>query len=157
METASLVISIFALLVSLAVAWWIQNKMDKRELIKWRRDTMTKAVLDFTDNADDFDNMIVRQLFPLLDNEQDKIFELSSLFDKCHRSRIALEVCKSEHVIDFVKDRLKLMHKLLEDMPDSPVEIAPDDDRRELHQKYLDDLPDTNKIPSLLQKDIENV
>ncbi len=47
MELASIIISGVAILVAVGNLIWTQSRMDKREGIKWRRDTLTKATSEF--------------------------------------------------------------------------------------------------------------
>lgn len=79
-----------ALIVSLFNLWWTQHKTDEREMTKWRRDTLTKAVLEYIETVEEItkrrnEYLTDRSFMTMYEPVSRKILELAERLEKTER------------------------------------------------------------------------
>lgn len=152
MELASLILSILALLLSGAVAWWIQYKMDQRELNKWRRDTLTQATVKFISESAKHDNALLRYIYSSDTEDQDHLFfKVTELMDEMHSLLVIMRICDSENVLAVAQKKFDHHHGLFDSLPPN----GSSEDAKDLFfTKALEKAPGVKSLDEHLKKDL---
>lgn len=143
MELFSLIISGTALLVSGAVAWWVQYRMDRRELTKWKRDSVTSAVKQISIHASRFNVLLSRHLLREYDEESKvTLIEMTEVFAILRAELYTLDICQAENTASKTREILDAFQTTISEIPTKNLNNLSMDDRKAIHTKHTDrDVP----------------
>jgi DNA integrity scanning protein DisA with diadenylate cyclase activity len=118
----SLLLSGLALCVSLGTVIYVQRRTDRREMTRWRRDTLSQATLDFLRTINNIDD--IHRSYLLTDDES-KIYhgterneELKLLLDEIKIQLHTYEICGCHELSalteEFIEETVDNMVKVIE-------------------------------------------
>ena len=148
----SLLLSGLALCVSLGTVIYVQKRTDRRELTKWRRDTLTQTTAKFVSESSKHSNTLIKYLhIEDSDSKDDLFFKLTEHMDEMNSLIIIMRVCDSGHTAQLAQTIFDHNHNYFSSLP---TEGASDEET----DRYLDvallNGPQVKDIDVELKKDL---
>ncbi|ORI25600.1 hypothetical protein [Rhodococcus sp. 1168] len=124
----SLVFSGLALVVSLGTVVYVQKQLDKRELVKWRRETLTKTVVEYIEATEIIEAIFYDYLVNsenLLSTFKTRKPELNKNMNRLSASKRVAEICNSTSIEKLMEDnKARLLTNLLRISAKEPRDLT---------------------------------
>lgn len=151
----SLLLSGLALCVSLGTVIYVQKRTDRRELVKWRRDTLTETTAKFVSEVSRHSNVLIRYLHVKPSEDRDDLFfRITDHMDEMLSLIVIMRVCESEHTEKLATEIFDHHNTYFNDLPN-------DDASDQQIESYFDlavmTAPKHRNIDVELRKDLDNI
>lgn len=153
----SLLLSGLALCVSLGTVIYVQKRTDRRELTKWRRDTATKAAVDFASEVANLQRKIIDYVVKQdADNSNEKIQILETL-SKMTTISLTFDICDADNAFEASLDITGQFKKIYESLQsEEPLFTKSYEDRKALVGQHFGTGISAQTIRNAIKQDLNN-